>query len=770
MGDFRWLHFSDLHLNPENTSFDTLQAWDELLKCVQEQDFGERSDLYVFITGDIFNKGKFEEEEDKKIERIRKLLEILDVQKERVFWAAGNHDMKRTTGGELIHNLRKGKYDFDELRNDYKEQDENGYTPCQLLTRQRMRYYQKYNQIFFERELTKEDLDRIHQTYLLDDLNLIVLNTAITSFDNQDAGHIFIRSAELYNAFANIDESKPVFVIGHHGMSFWNHKDKQYVESLFDNKVDVFLCGHDHAPGISQFDNCKREIKQFTCGGGVFDGNCIFNFYYGSYSSSSRAIKIVPYVYKRTNQWRQDFGEISREFDENKLYYFERLINLDSKQSLTGIVSGGLAKKKEKGDETSAVWDLNCPVWRIPGDWNPDTGKQIPMDDRFRLPLSVQLIADRGKYVIFLAGDEMPGLFNALCHEEEKYSGLCKMRGELWEKRTWINYEEDKTWRNQEDGEKGILVKRKSEHLSVNELQQILMEWNEKKDRIALVFHIWSDNPCDAVICAQRAAYMLKGVFWVPVFFKTKMWDLSENEIADAEINQKIEFYNQENLAKEEEMKDLFRYRDRHLDRWHLLLKRYALQRKRDRWIWGYEAAYGVHEYVQVWLSAVNLNLFYEGGELASFLFRLSKEKTDNLTWELFLLYINSPTEIGGQLLEKLSERASESLKNLMKAWSRREPAGLLKELNYEEVARWGRQADKQDYEYAVSALEYDKIRKWVLMMSSTYGMDDIMRMLANPIYWKEAQSILNQRVEFAGDVVLKDEADYIRYLVHNQR
>lgn len=767
MGDFRWLHFSDLHLNPENTSFNTLQAWDELLKCVQEQDFGERTDLYVFITGDIFNKGKFDEEEDKKIQQIKKLIEVLGVQKEKVFWAAGNHDMKRTTGGELIRNLREGEYNLDELRNYYKEQDENGYTPFQLLTRQRMCLYQKYNQIFFGRQLKEEDLDRIHQTYLLDDFNLIVLNTAFTSFDDLDAGHIFICSSELYNAFENIDESKPVFVIGHHGMGFWNQEDKQIVEGLFDNKVDVFLCGHDHAPGISQFDNCDGKIKQFTCGGGVFDGHCIFNFYFGSYNSSDHAIKIVPYVYQRTKQWRQDFGSISREFDEKKLYYFDRLINLDSKQLLTDNVSGTLVKNEH---EVHSAWDLNCPVWRIPGDWNPDTGRQIPMDDRFRISLPVQLIADRGKYVKFLAGDETPDLFNALCREEEKYNKFCRTRGELWEKRTWINYEKDESWENQEDGERGILVRRKSEYVSVNELQQILMKWNEKKERIALVFYIWSDNPCDAVICAQRAAYILKMVFSVPVFFKAPIGDFNENEMAAAEIIQKIESYNQENLAKEEEMKDLLKYRDRHLKRWPLLLKKYALQRKRESWICGYEAAYGVHEYVQAWLSAANLNLFYEGGELASFLFRFSKEKTDNLTWELFLLYMNSQTEMVERLLEKLSERASESLKNLMKAWTEREPGNLLKELNYEEIARWGRQADRQGYAYAVSALEYDKIRKWILMMSSPYGMDDIMKMLTDPIHQKEAQSILNQRVEFAGDVVLKDEVEYIRYLVRNQR
>ena len=290
MGDFRWLHFSDLHLNPENPDFKTKMAWEALLDCLGKEDFGDRSKLYVFITGDIFNKGKFEQG-DEKIAQIKEFLEVLRVRKERVFWAPGNHDMKRRTGGELIANLRSKKYTLDQLRDGDKEEDENGNTSFQLLTRQRMRFYVKYNQLFFDRELTETDLDRIHQTYLLDDFNLIILNTSFTSFDENDARQIFLCSSELFDAFSHLDKAKPVFVIGHHGRDFWEPNDRRSIESLFEKHADIYLCGHEHEPGIVPIDVSGREIQQFTCGGGVFDGYSIFNFFYGIYNSSDNAIE-----------------------------------------------------------------------------------------------------------------------------------------------------------------------------------------------------------------------------------------------------------------------------------------------------------------------------------------------------------------------------------------------------------------------------------------------------------------------------------------------
>lgn len=777
MRDFRWLHFSDLHLTPEHPNFQTKMAWDALLDCLKKEDFGKRSDLYVFITGDIFNKGMFGQE-DTKAAQIKEFLDKLGVRKERVFWAAGNHDMKRRTGGLLIENLRKKKYTLDELREHDKEEDENGYTPFQLLTRQRMHFYAKYYSLFFDRKLTRKDLDRIHQTYLLDDFNLVVLNTSFTSFDNNDAGNIFLCSSELFDAFRNLDKRKPVFVIGHHGKDFWEHNERRRVAPLFEKHADIYLCGHEHEPGIDQVNVSGREIRQLTCGGGVFDGFSTFNFFYGTYDSSDYAVEIVPYVYQRTDEWKRSFTGISRDFKEDTRFYFKRLIDMNKNRAIADGTESeektGAEKAYEEAEEGNgrlSPWNINRMAWRIPCDWDSDVKGAVPIDDKYVVPLPAQLIADRGRYVLFLAGDRAKGLLDAISNEEEKYHSRIPVNREKWKKRIWRKYSGGEMEENASAEEiSGLMVSQKAEDLSLQEMRKALTKWKEEDRSTALLFHIWADNPFDAAVCAQRAAHILKEVFPIPVLLVADMEVVNGNETIVVEMDKKIDIYNQEGFSREKEIEDMLKYRDSHPDRWLLFLKRHASLRKGEGCIRGFEASYKVHEHAQTWVQAANLDLLLYGGVLSPFLLRLSAEKIDDLAWELFLLQMHSPTAARKKLLNKLRGQISESMRKLLKVWEHRDFSNLLEQLDYSEIAKWARQAGKEDYAYAFSALENDGDRRWVLMMSNVYSMDYIMDMLTDPVRKREAQMILNQAPEPTEDVTLGNETSYIRYLVHNEK
>ena len=60
LGDFHWLHFSDLHLTPEE-KFDTIMARDELKKFLRDETTAGRLTCdYIFFTGDIANKGNYD--------------------------------------------------------------------------------------------------------------------------------------------------------------------------------------------------------------------------------------------------------------------------------------------------------------------------------------------------------------------------------------------------------------------------------------------------------------------------------------------------------------------------------------------------------------------------------------------------------------------------------------------------------------------------------------------------------------------------------------
>jgi hypothetical protein len=87
MGDFSWLQFSDLHFRARD-QYDTLLMRKALLDCLGRESFACD---YVFITGDIADKCDFENAD----KHMADILSRIDVVPGNVFWAVGNHDIKR---------------------------------------------------------------------------------------------------------------------------------------------------------------------------------------------------------------------------------------------------------------------------------------------------------------------------------------------------------------------------------------------------------------------------------------------------------------------------------------------------------------------------------------------------------------------------------------------------------------------------------------------------------------------------------------------------
>lgn len=58
-----------------------------------------------------------------------------------------------------------------------------------------------------------------------------MLNTCVTSLDDEDERNLCIMEARLYDVFRNIDDKKPTFVIGHHGIEFFLSRTIQYGEA-----------------------------------------------------------------------------------------------------------------------------------------------------------------------------------------------------------------------------------------------------------------------------------------------------------------------------------------------------------------------------------------------------------------------------------------------------------------------------------------------------------------------------------------------------------
>ena len=87
MGSFNWLQLSDLHFSPK-THFDTTTARNQLLAVLEKE---RLKCNYLFITGDIANRGEYGSSK----EYLDQIISCVKVPASNVFWAVGNHDIKR---------------------------------------------------------------------------------------------------------------------------------------------------------------------------------------------------------------------------------------------------------------------------------------------------------------------------------------------------------------------------------------------------------------------------------------------------------------------------------------------------------------------------------------------------------------------------------------------------------------------------------------------------------------------------------------------------
>jgi predicted phosphodiesterase len=317
-GDFSWLHFSDLHLTPEkNTSFDTTRAMQELRKSLEK---GDLTADYVLITGDIAHKGDYTGTE-KSFAVFLDALVKTGIDKKRIFWAVGNHDIQSRSlswRNQVIEKIRKDDAEFitDSFWRSLKCEEE-----LLLLNNGIKTYTERHKELLWDASASSSQIG--HAFYPLDSLNLIVLNTCFTSYDDNDAGKLHVITDKLDEYSCHIDDKKPVFVIGHHGREWFLPIERTRLDYLFkDLNVDLYLCGHNHELGYGKITYSPYDIHQFTCGG-LNSAATNFTFMRGQYDSSKSSVSIVPYTY-RGSGWMCDY-QLHPRLAEKSGFLLERL-------------------------------------------------------------------------------------------------------------------------------------------------------------------------------------------------------------------------------------------------------------------------------------------------------------------------------------------------------------------------------------------------------------------------------------------------------------
>jgi len=300
MSKFTWLHFSDLHFN-SGDSFAMAYARKSLYSFLKNNNI--YCD-YLFITGDIADKGKYSE----SFTSMRCLINSISFNTncENIFWSAGNHDIERgiTLKDKVIKKIRENSNPREAYQKIMCDDDS---IEKEILCKNGLaKYYENYKAITgFNFPSSNVNEHRFVDS--IKDFNLIILNTSITSCDENDTRKLLITDSKLLELFDKIDETKPTIVLGHHGKDFFDPNEYDDLSILFDDRVDLYLCGHSHLLGYSRFDNARNDIHQLTCGGGKIDGESKLVFMHGEFEEGK--IKITPYSFAETGikEWGVDY-------------------------------------------------------------------------------------------------------------------------------------------------------------------------------------------------------------------------------------------------------------------------------------------------------------------------------------------------------------------------------------------------------------------------------------------------------------------------------
>ena len=315
----KWLQFADLHFSTnEHLDADSVRV--ALLDCLSELRKETEFD-YVFIAGDLANKNDYTA--TKTI--VKDIISRTGVKLLNVFWAVGNHDIERGSKmrNSIINGIRKAENPSLEFENVMKDENKHDF-----LTKDSMSdYIREYNQLF-NRKLSTTEIYNAHIGYSLEHFNLVVLNTCLTSCDDNDKDNLLIAEPTLLQVFNKCDKSKPIIVLGHHGKNFFQKDQQEKLSTLFERaEVDIYLCGHASSLGYTWFNDIKNSIPQITCGNGTLDGNFrTFSFMCGEYDTDIHTIQIITYSYSNNSKTFHKDDHILSSRTQDNIFVLHRLV------------------------------------------------------------------------------------------------------------------------------------------------------------------------------------------------------------------------------------------------------------------------------------------------------------------------------------------------------------------------------------------------------------------------------------------------------------
>ena len=298
--DFNWLHLSDFHLGKDNYSQRRILEY--ILAEVDAKIAASGKPDFVFITGDLANKGRADEFGLFDKEFLVPLLEKLgDSYFDRIFLCPGNHDVDRTKARAVR------RYDVaDEIQNFLDPTPEGRNEREQLLPRfqaydehpwylEQTRWVSSASGVFAKRIRLKDS-----------EIGILCINTAWFCGGDNEHGRLNPGLGMVELGLKELSGCSQILVLGHHPIDWSTPTTAQRFLSLLGKASAVYLHGHLHK---SRFHAQTMGIMPVVClqAGCAFharnDEEWMTRLLWGGFSFANRSIRVQP------KKWHHDHRE-----------------------------------------------------------------------------------------------------------------------------------------------------------------------------------------------------------------------------------------------------------------------------------------------------------------------------------------------------------------------------------------------------------------------------------------------------------------------------
>lgn len=299
---FKWVQISDIHFEPNVESFNT-----ERLRETLKEELKKIKDVNILIlTGDYRYAPSGEKDVKPVAKYIKELSACLQLNKTSndIVLVPGNHDLTRNKKRTAIVTLERKDYSTDEGGFDAK---------CLASLYEDFSFYSDLAQELNCTYYLADDKNP-HALFDFSNCQLLLLNTAITANDNDDAQKLLLGSKYLHMLLHD-NKNKPVIALGHHGLELLEEKERHNCSGYLEQMgVHLYLCGHSHELWNLQY----NDIRQINVGClKQKDGSVVVGFLVGElYSDGTVAIDSYKWDIN-SKTWNRDDAN-SKQFE--KLY------------------------------------------------------------------------------------------------------------------------------------------------------------------------------------------------------------------------------------------------------------------------------------------------------------------------------------------------------------------------------------------------------------------------------------------------------------------